>query len=54
MEIVKLVGVFISGVLFASIGWGFVCLVLWHMYLEAEREIERLRKEKLRKPYKLL
>ena len=46
MEIVKLATVFISGVLFASIGWGFVCLVLWNMYLSAEKRYQNLKKAK--------
>ena len=48
------VGFFIGGMLFASIGWGFFTMFLWHMYLNLEREVERLRQEKSKKHYKLL
>ena len=48
MEILKNLGWFTAGVLFASIGWGFVALMLFNMYLSAEKRYQDLRNKALK------
>lgn len=53
MELLKSLGWFTAGVLFASIGWGFVSLILWHMYLSAEKNYQDLRNKALKEIHTL-
>jgi len=45
--------IFLSGFLTASIGWGIVVLIVWHLYLSAERKYQDIRNKALKEIYNL-